>query len=244
MGESSTTKQVKGARRRTRTRRAVALTLVGAFQVQMAVASDPGAGWELSESRVVGDAPLDVFVEVQRTVGRPAFLIETAFEVTPFVASSVLMEGMVSPTDVPNDQHRRVIERTEHTAVVYTYIDLPFMLSDRELALRIVHSEDPETGIHRIEWAESNDVLPAVEGRVVRLEGAKGYWEFRPDGRGGTLATHMTQTEIGGSIPAAIGDRLMKAQAIDSVERLRDQIQRRQRTHVAGPPPPAGRGGE
>ena len=110
------------------------------------------------------------------------------------------------------------------------------MLSDRELALRVVHSEDPEAGIHRIEWAEANDALPAVQKGVVRLAGASGYWEFRPDGQGGTLATHMTQAEIGGSIPTSIGDRLMKSQALGTVERLRKQIRDRQRTHVAASP--------
>jgi hypothetical protein len=54
----------------------------------------------------------------------------------------------------------------------------------------------------------------------------------------------MTQTEIGGSIPASIGDRLMKAQAVDSVERLRKNIRERERTHVAGSPPVVERGSD
>jgi hypothetical protein len=147
------------------------------------------------------------------------------------------MDGMVSGSDLPKGQRRRILERSDREALVYTFIDLPFFLSDRELALRIVHAEDPETGAHRVDWLEANEVLPPVEGRVVRLEGTNGYWEFRPDGRGGALATHMTQTEIGGSFPASLANRLMKAQAIDSVERLRRNIRERQRTHVAGSPP-------
>jgi hypothetical protein len=46
----------------------------------------------------------------------------------------------------------------------------------------------------------------------------------------------MTQAEIGGSIPSSIGDRLMKSQALGTVERLRKQIRDRQRTHVAASP--------
>ena len=203
----------------------------------VAGAAESNERWQLAESHEKDGVQLILFVEAERTVGRPAFKIDTHFGVSPHVAAVTLMDGMLSSTDLPNGQRRRILERSEREAVVYTFIDLPFMLSDRELALRILHMEDPETGIHRVEWAEENAVLPPVEGRVVRLEGATGYWEFRPDGRGGSSATHMTQTEIGGSIPASIADRLMKAQAVDSVARLRRKIQERQRTHVAGPPP-------
>jgi len=196
-------------------------------------ANEASERWKLANRSADGDSVMTLFVESERTVGRPAFKIETTFDVSPYVAVVTLMDGMVSESDLPAGQTRRVLERSEHEAVVYTFIDLPFLLSDRELALRIVHTEDQEAGIHRVEWVEANDVLPPVQRKVVRLIGASGYWEFRPDGQGGTLATHMTQAEIGGSIPASIGDRLMKAQALSTVERLRKQIRDRQRRHVA-----------
>jgi hypothetical protein len=199
-------------------------------------ANEAGDRWKRADQRTEGDAPITLFVEAERTVGRPAFKIETTFDASPFVAATTLMAGMVSSSDLPAGQRRRILERSEHAALVYTFIDLPFLLSDREVALRVVHSEDPEVGIHRIEWVEANDALPAVQNGVVRLSGASGYWEFRPDGLGGTSATHMTQAEIGGSIPSSIGDRLMKAQALKTVERLRKQIRDRQRTHVAASP--------
>jgi hypothetical protein len=110
------------------------------------------------------------------------------------------------------------------------------MLSDRELAIRVVESRDPATGVVRVEWSEANEVLPPVGADVVRLTGASGYWEFRPDGRGGTAAVHETRTELGGSFPAALGDRLMKNQAVDSVETLRARVARAPKTAVgAGP---------
>jgi hypothetical protein len=202
-------------------------------------ANEAGERWTLADRSAEGDLVTTLFVESERTVGRPAFKIETTFDVSPYVAVVTLMDGMVTASDLPAGQSRRVLERSKYEAVVYTFIDLPFLLSDRELALRIVHSEDEEAGIHRVEWVEANDVLPPVQRKIVRLTGASGYWEFRPDGQGGSLATHVTQAEIGGSIPASIGDRLMKAQALSTVERLRKQIRNRQRTHVAAGRPTA-----
>lgn len=200
-------------------------------------AETPVPGWELASSRVEDGAPLSLYVESVKTEGRPAFRIETSFNVAPPVAAQILLEGMVSPDHVQKGQQRRVLEKSPRGALVYTFIDLPFMLSDRELAIRIEHHDDAVTGVHRVEWREANEVLPPETKKALRLYGAQGYWEFRPDGPGRSLATYMTQAEIGGSMPAAIGDRLMRGQAEDAVASLRSRFEARRRTHVAGPPP-------
>jgi hypothetical protein len=196
--------------------------------------------WEEAERHESDGSSLTLFVDREPRPGRPAFKIETRFEASPPVAAATVMHGMTSDEDLPSGERRRLLERSEREAVVYTFIDLPFMLADRELALRVVHTDDAESGIHRVAWSEANENLPPSRGRVVRLDGAVGYWEFRPDGEGGSYAIYMSQTEVGGSIPDAIADRLMKSQAMGSVERLRRRIRDRQRTHVAGGPPPSG----
>jgi len=188
--------------------------------------------WERADQRVVDGVSETLFVEQERTPGRAAFKIETRFVAPPALAASAMMDGMLRAEDLPSGQTRRILQHDAHEALVYTFIDLPFMLSDRELALRIVRSEDPLSGVHRVDWVEANDELPPGEAGVMRLSGAKGYWEFRPDAEGGTQAVHMTQTEVGSSIPDVIAYRLMKAQALDSVERLRGRI--RKQVELAG----------
>jgi hypothetical protein len=203
-------------------------------------ASETERDWEEAERHESDGSSVTLFIDREPTPGRPAFKIETQLEASPNVAAATVMHGMTSDEDLPSGERRRLLERSEREAVVYTFIDLPFMLADRELALRVVHTDDAESGIHRVAWAEANEMLPPSRGRVVRLDGAVGYWEFRPDGEGGSFAIYMSQTEVGGSIPDAIADRLMKSQALGSVERLRGRIRDRQRTHVAGAPPLSG----
>lgn len=211
--------------------------IAGATIAPWARAGEPDPGWELADRRGKGNEALALFVETDPTPGRPTFRLETSFDVPPTVAHQILSESMLDPKETPSGQRREVLERSENGAVVYTFIDLPMMLSDRELALKIVESQDPATGVHRVEWTEANDRLPAADADVVRLTGAAGFWEFRPNGRGGTQAIHMTRTELGGSIPESIGDRLMRSQAIESVESLRKRIDRdRQSAVSAGPP--------
>ncbi|MAG32493.1 MAG: hypothetical protein CL908_16545 [Deltaproteobacteria bacterium] len=199
-------------------------------------APPPDARWELSASRVEAGSAVTIYVEAEKTPGRPAFRIETAFSVAPVAAAVTLMEQMVGDQHQPGGQRRKVLERGEHEALVYTFIDLPLMLSDRELALRIRHTDDTASGVHRVDWKDANEVLPPESGEVLRLSGTNGYWEFRPDGAARTLATYMTQAEVGGSIPSSISNRMMRAQALNDVTRLRGLLEARAKTDVASPP--------
>ncbi len=202
---------------------AIALTL--AFAANGVAEELPGF-WKLAEKRPNDGVPVTVFIETEKTTGRPAFKIETIFDVSPSSAAATIMEEMLNVSDPPDGQERKILEQHDHGALVYTFIDLPFMMADREVAVRIVHLDDPETGIHRIEWQEENSVLPEPDRGVVRLFGARGYWEFRPEGEQHTRATYLTRAEVGGSIPTSIANRLLKRQAIDAVEQLRSDIKK------------------
>lgn len=206
-------------------------------------AAEEGAptSWKLAEEREELGQPVEVFVEAKRTPGRPAFRIETILDAPPAAAAAELRGEMLSETDVPKGQTRKILERRPNEAVVHTFLDLPLMLADRELALRLLTSVDEATGVHRVDWDTANEVLPPAAPSVVRLDGTRGHWEFAPDGTGRTRAVYESRTEIGGSFPAAIGDRLMKGQAIEAVSRLRKRLEKRKRTHVASERPSAER---
>ena len=215
------------------------VVIVSTLLARAASAAEADPHWQLADRSGKGDAALALFVEEVPTPGRPTFRLETTFDVPPAVAHEVLVEDMLNPKEAPSGQTRKVLERNASGTIVYTFIDLPMMLmlSDRELAIRVVESSDPATGIYRVEWSEVNDRLPAAAPDVVRLTGTAGFWEFRPNGHGGTQAIHETRTELGGSFPQSIGDRLMKSQAIDSVETLRARIAGHTQSDVAAGPP-------
>ena len=186
------------------------------------------ATWERAAERSRDDLEWAVYVEREPTPGRPAFRIETTFDVSPEVASRVLMESMTEEDETTRGERRQLLERAPGTALVHTFIDLPFLFADRELAVRIVASHDEATGVHRIDWRDANQYLPPPSEGVLRLE-TVGYWEFRPvavsdaPGRGieaATQAIYMSRAEVGGTLPAALRDRLMQGQAEDAVQRL------------------------
>ena len=203
--------------------------------------SEPATGaqepsWELALHRADDGFQWTVYEEAQPIPGRPAFRVEARFEAAPRIAADTLMASMSEETKTTSGERRRLLERTPDGALVHTYIDLPFMFSDRELAIRIRHVADRETGIHRISWRDANEHLSPPDDGVLRLT-TEGYWEFRPLSPHGTQAVYMTRAEIGGSLPKAVGDRLLRGQAVDSVKRLRRLLAERQTMNVAAPPP-------
>jgi len=202
----------------------------------VAVSEVPDESWKLASTRSKDGDEWSVYVEAEKAPGRPAFRVETTLGVPPWVAAATLMEEMSAPGGESSGQTRRLIERTDRVALVHTYVDLPFMFSDRELAIRIRHTDDASTGVHRIDWVDENDSLPPVDDGVLRLA-TEGYWEFRPIGSDRTEATYVSRAEVGGSLPSAVSNRLMKKQAIDSVRRLQRLVAERRQTHVAGSPP-------
>lgn len=232
-------------------------SLASFLSVMLGVVTVAGFGWPIAGAqagesteeglaaqwRVVSRATHEgvdrvVYVKAEKTPGHPAFRIETSFDVVPIVAAATLMDGMVGKGGATTaGETRRVLEHSERGALVHTFVDLPFMFDDREVAIRVEHSADELTGIHRIDWVDQNEILPPVAKGVLRLA-TKGYWEFRPAGLGRTQAIYMTAAEVGGSFPAALGDRLMRGQAVKAVERLANLLEDRGQTHVAGPPPP------
>ena len=203
--------------------------------------SEPATGaqepnWELALHRADDGFEWTLFEEAQPIPGRPAFRVEARFDVPPGIAADTLMASMSEETTTTSGERRRLLERMPDGALVHTYIDLPFMFSDRELAIQIRHVADRETGIHRISWRDANEHLSRPDDGVLRLT-TEGYWEFRPLAPYGTQAVYMTRAEIGGSLPKAVGDRLMRGQAVDSVKRLRQLLAERQTVNVAAPPP-------
>ncbi len=203
------------------------------------VSSEPV--WERAAEHTDDGFTWTLFQEVDATPGSPTFRVEARLDVPPPVAAETLMDSLSDPTPTTSGERRRLMERTEASALVHTYIDLPFIFSDRELAIRIEHTRDAATGVHRVEWKDVNEVLPPPDDDVLRLASV-GFWEFHPDADGGTQAIYVSRAEVGGSLPKSIGDRMMRGQAGDAVKRLRRLVaMRRDVTGIdvgaSGPPP-------
>lgn len=190
--------------------------------------------WRAAEPRPGDPEGYTLYVE-ETDAAYPGFKAEVWLDADPEEAASTLMVLMTDEDTVPDGQTRRVLRRGSDALVLHTRIDMPVMVADRDLVVRISHRVDPETGVHRIEWASAADEAPPPASGVVRIREASGYWELVPEAPGRTRATYLSHADVGGWLPARIVSPLMRGQVAGDVARL----QRALRTFdVSAPPAP------
>jgi len=168
-----------------------------------------------------------------------SYKVETHFDAAPARAADALFESMTSSRSVPDGQRREVLSSGPDEVLVYTYIDLPMIMSDRDVAFRITRESDDASGVHRVSWEQANDAAPAPATRVVRMPEVSGYWEFRPTGAQRCSATYVTHADMGGAVPPWLIGPMMRGQVEGDVGRLRGLL-REAASAVAAPPPSLG----
>lgn len=213
---------------------AVRVSFVAAACTLLALAGPAGAemSWRVAEPRD-GD-PEGYTLYVEETDARyPGYKAEGWLDADPQEAAASIMVQMTHDEFVPKGQTRRILRSADDEVVLHTFIDMPIMVADRDLTLRITQNEDPETGVVRVEWQSAEAEAPAPGGEVVRISEARGYWELVPAAPGRTRATYMTRADLGGWLPARLVSPLMRDQVAGDVSRLQHSL--RKFTVSAGP---------
>lgn len=142
------------------------------------------------------------------------YRLETTLPVSPARAVEAVMDINTSQHFVQENQTREVLEETENGAVLYTTIDMPMMVSDRDMAFRVTASSGDANGAHRVEWnsVAAHPALPEARPGTVRVTVVEGHWEFRPDGPERCFATYVSLTDVGGSLPRWLIEPMMRSQ--------------------------------
>jgi hypothetical protein len=184
-----------------------------------------GEAWRTVEPRDGDPEGYTFFVE-ETGDAYPGYKAEGWLEADPEEAALSAMVLMTGEEFVPRGQTRRILRRSDDELVLHTYIDMPVMVTDRELTIRITHTSDPATGVHRIEWASADDEAPPSNGDVVRISDARGFWEFLPEAPGRSRATYLTHADLGGWLPARMVSPLMRGQVAGDVARLQRALRK------------------
>ncbi len=164
------------------------------------------------------------------------YKLETTLDAEPGEAVESLLVLMTSAELAPEGQERRVLEQTDDGFLVHTFIDMPMLIADRDVALRVTREPPGDGGARRVAWTAVADGVPPPKAKVVRIPESTGYWEFVPDGPGRSRAVYVTHSDLGGSIPAWLINSLMRDQVAGDVDRLRRVISDRARAVGAAPP--------
>jgi hypothetical protein len=190
-----------------------------------ASAEDP---WQVAARDETADTGYVLYSMDTGREGLLRYRLETTFPVSPDRAVEAVLEFNTSPNHVQEHQRREVLEETEDGAVVYTAVDMPMMVSDRDMAFRVTASTVAPGGVQRVSWHSVTDhpALPELREGTVRITLVEGHWEFKPDGPGRCRATYVNLTDVGGFIPSWLIQPMMRRQMTGDAQRLRDYVSR------------------
>lgn len=122
--------------------------------------------------------------------------------------------GMIPPTVVA-----RHLKDEAGNHYYYTEIDPP-LIRRRYYCLRTRPERRPD-GVMRVEWSLANELCPASQGGLVRINDNAGAWTLQPLDGGRTQVTYQAHTDPGGQVPAWIVNQATAKQIAELFKSLR-----------------------
>lgn len=107
----------------------------------------------------------------------------------------------------------------------YNKLDFPWPLSDRDLVLHSVFSQDPETKIAKSVSVGIPDYIPEEDG-VVRIPETRIEWIFYPTTNGKVKLEYYLRSDPGGAIPAWVVNMAVDHGPIKSMTAFRNMLKK------------------
>jgi len=117
--------------------------------------------------------------------------------------------------------HKRVSE-TEY--YVYSYNDIPFPVSDRDVVAKTVWIQNPDTLRITMSSTPTPDLVPKT--KAVRIKEAFSQWHFTPRSDGTTLVENFAHINPNGPTPAWLTNRLLVSSPYKTLKNMRAMIEK------------------
>lgn len=169
----------------------------------MATVALAGNGsWEIVKQ---DEAPGTGYVLYRREVSGSSFPEYKLIGMIAAPPAKVHRAARINATDpkyTPPNQTRKILSQTGNSILAYYYVELP-VVSDRDVVTRATLAAGPTPGWYSMRWTQVSEG-PAATDDAVRMPSSRGVWEFAPADGSSTIATLVTHTDLGGSVPAWI----------------------------------------
>ena len=107
----------------------------------------------------------------------------------------------------------------------YSRLDFPWPLDDRDVIVRSVMEQDPQTGRVTATSVSQPDYLPEEKG-VVRMRTARTTWTLFPGQGGWTYVEYYIYSDPGGSLPDWLVNMALEVGPRETIKNIRDFVQR------------------
>ena len=116
--------------------------------------------------------------------------------------------------------HKRISD-TEY--YVYSYNDIPFPVSDRDVIAKTVWTQDLDSLKITMSSTPTPDLIPKT--KAVRIKEAFSQWHFTPRSDGTTLVENFAHINPNGPTPAWLTNRLLVSSPYKTLKNMRAMIE-------------------
>ena len=167
-----------------------------------------------------------VQVYMQTKEGSPFKIVKTVtvLNTTLTKVAAVLLDVMKTPEWVYGTKTCSILKQ-ESPQVVYYYaeIEMPWPASNRDFAIRISMSQNPQTKVITV-LAENQPTFTPEKKGLVRIQHSAGKWTISPAGAGKVRVEYVLQVDPGGSLPAGIVNMFSYEGPFESFRSLQRQV--------------------
>lgn len=175
-----------------------------------------GQGWQPQQ----GEGGVQLWTQSHPPGPYLALRLEMRVMATPAALLSVLRDTSRHREWLPKSREVRVLATSgPDDELVYTRLESPWPVQDRELITRSHVSRRADCGLELKVWAEP-DALRIRSG-LVRIRDSSGRWQALPQGDGSTLIRLETYTNPGNNLPGWLVNPIAIKAALESFQAIR-----------------------
>ncbi|MGY6037023.1 START domain-containing protein [Aeromonas sp. AE23HZ002T15] len=204
----------------------------GALMAVLMTFASWGQGWQPGQ----GEGNVNLWTQPRPPGPYLALRLEMRVMAAPEALLTVLRDTARHREWLPKSREVRVLARSgADDELVYTRLESPWPVQDRELITRSHVSRRADCGLELKVWAEP-DALRERPG-LVRIRASSGRWEALPQPDGSTLIRLETYTNPGNNLPGWIVNPIAIKAALESfqaIRRLMEAAPRRQASLLTG----------
>ena len=182
----------------------------------------PGAedGWEIREVERE-DVPSWVLYERDSSLADvKEFRIIGTVDAQPQVVMDAARERLLDDQYLPEGLEREILVETDEEIIFYGLMPTPLTMRDREVTEHLVFSDDPVSGVYRMDGREIDSDVPSAQG-VLRIPLARNSVVVEPMDEL-SLLTNVSVHDIGGAFPNWVTYKPTRKQLIEDLDIVRD----------------------
>lgn len=167
-----------------------------------------------------------IVIQTSEVAGSDFRAVRGEMTVKSSVSSLVaLVEDLaVCPSWADLCKEARVEKRVSETeSYAYIYNNIPFPVSDRDVYVHVVWSQEPET--KRVSMTSTAAEGGTAKSKAVRIENAVSQWHFTSNGDGTTKVENFAHIDPNGPTPAWLTNMMLVDSPFKSMKKMREIVE-------------------